>query len=161
MARCVSVGTLLAAMVLFSLPPTPVLTFDFQNECLALGSLMHQLLPNQARVAKSLEPFELILSAASSWLLRTTAESGSWLTSTVAITELTAYFAVVPIPGLDTITSLTFVVVLLFALLLLRTVSAFRKSVKSSTRQARSKSAASASGRQLTSNNTGLQAPKV
>lgn len=162
MAPCVSVGALLAAIVLFSLPPTPFTKFDFQKECLAFGSLVSHLLPDQARFAlKSPTPFSLTLSAASSWLLSTSAESGSWLTSTVTTTKVTAYFAAVPIRGLDTIGCLTCAVVLGFALLLFRTVNAFRKSVNSSTRQASSKSTASASGWQLISNITGLRAPKV
>ena len=125
MACCISVGTLLAAIVTLSLPPTPILKFDFQKECLALGSLLFQLLPVQARSAKWLTPFNSTLSAASSWLLKTSAESGSWLTSTIAMatTELPACFAVVPIPRLDIITFMIFVVILGFALVLLRTVA--------------------------------------
>ncbi|KAL0022794.1 hypothetical protein WJX79_008482 [Trebouxia sp. C0005] len=133
MPPCTYLGVLLAAIVLSSLPPTPVVKFDFQKECLALGTLVFYMLPEQATFAKSLSP--LTSSLASSWLLKTSKESGSWLTKTVATTDLTAYFASVSIRGLDAIDCLAFVVVLEFALLLLRIVNASRKSLKSSTRE--------------------------
>ncbi|DBA70668.1 TPA: hypothetical protein ACH3X2_012047 [Trebouxia sp. C0005] len=133
MPPCTYLGVLLAAIVLSSLPPTPVVKFDFQKECLALGTLEFYMLPEQATFAKSLSP--LTSSLASSWLLKTSKESGSWLTKTVATTDLTAYFASVSIRGLDAIDCLAFVVVLEFALLLLRIVNASRKSLKSSTRE--------------------------